>query len=84
MSLITSSFLIIGTGVYFALSGASWGIWVAGVGVLDLLTLPFVTRMIEKGQAAPQSFPAADADPAATDPVDPSADPSYNPYPRED
>ncbi len=76
MALITSSFLIIAIGVFFGLSGAAWGIWVAGAGLVDLLTLPFVIRMIERDQA-PESPPAGGADPAATDL-------SYNPYARED
>ncbi len=52
------------------------GAWVAAFGVVDLLTLPFVNRTIERNQA-PENPPAAGADPAATDR-------SYNRYARED
>ena len=84
IALITSSFLIIGTGAYFALSGASWGLLIAAAGVADLLTIPFVIRMIERGQAAESGGPGSQSD-GAVDPVEAAADdPSYNPYARED
>ena len=71
-----SSVVIIAIGAATAIAGnATLGIVIAAVGVIDLATVPLVLRRV--GQ------PRATKSPSSSSP-DAAADPSYNPYARED
>ena len=79
-ALLASSLVVIGLGGALLYSGSDIGWFLIGFGVLDLLTMPFVLRTITRGSRAGGTDEPAD--PAT--PIDPTADPSYNPYARED
>jgi hypothetical protein len=71
-----SSLAIIAAGGVVAASGdTTTGLLIAAVGMVDLLTVPFVLRWIGASRGR------APGDPQATDPTE---DPDYNPYARED
>ena len=70
------SVVIIAVGAAIAVSGSTTvGIIIAAVGLVDLATVPFILRRAGNARTterAPLSTPDA------------AADPSYNPYARED
>jgi len=76
-----SSFVVIATGAGLAIAGnTTVGLIVAAVGVVDLAMVPFVLRRVgytEAPDRGPLSTPDAPAGEA-------TADPSHNPYARED
>ena len=78
VALLAGSFLIIGVGVAIALAGGWFGWMIAAFGVIDLATSQFVFAWIEarRKRSRPPAESPGDADTAA--------DPSYNPYARED
>ncbi len=87
-TLVTGALILIVVGAFVALTGSSFGWAIAAVGVVELLTVPLVVRMIERSQrkieleVAPQgTAPVEEPDSPA---VDAAADPTYNPYARED
>ncbi len=81
-ALLAGALFMIGIGVYLILSGSNTGFILAGVGVVDLLTIPFTLRMIDRGSANRTGDPTTPE--VSPEPIDPAADPSYNPYARED
>ena len=74
--LLASSLIVIGIGGALLYSGSDVGWFLVGFGVIDLVTMPFTLRMIDRSSAAKGGDPA--------EPIDPTADPTYNPYARED
>ncbi len=71
--------IALGGALYYFLDESVVGIVVAAFGVVDLLTIPFVLRLVARnrvGTAAPASAPAEGT------PAEP--DRTYNPYARED
>jgi len=79
-ALVAGSLLIIGVGLAIALSGAWFGWVIAAAGLLEAITMPFVLARIGRGRRGRPAEPTAPQAPTA----DPTADPSYNPYARED
>jgi len=77
---MATSLVVIGLGGALVYLGSDFGWFLVGFGVLDLLTMPLVLRKISHGSTDPGARESDD--PAA--PIDPTADPSYNPYARED
>jgi hypothetical protein len=80
--LVGGALLIVTVGLAIALTGSWFGWVIAAFGVIDLATSRFVLAAIEarrggsRAPAAPPSARPPDAEQAA--------DPSYNPYARED
>jgi hypothetical protein len=79
IALLATSLVVIGLGGALLYSGSDVGWFLIGFGILDLLTMPLVLRTITRGRQGSETRPS---DPSA--PIDPAADPSYNPYARED
>jgi hypothetical protein len=70
VALLGGALLMIGAGIWIYLSSDEvTGAILAGLGVLDLLTIPFVLRVVVAGRSS-QAPPGEDAD--------------YNPFARED
>ncbi len=74
--LLATSLIVMGIGGTLLYSGSDVGWFLIGFGVIDLVTMPFTLRMIDRSSAAKGGGPA--------EPIDPTANPSYNPYARED
>ena len=72
---LSSLAIIAAGGAVAAFGDTTTGLLIAAVGLVDLLTVPFVLRRIgaSRGKA-----------PAGPEAADPTADPDYNPYARED
>ena len=72
-----SSVVIIAVGAGIAIAGeTTLGIIIAAVGVVDLAAAPLVLRAIGRARTVDSG--------STPPPADPAADPSYNPYARED
>jgi len=95
VALASGSFAIIVVGLAVALAGQWFGWLIAAFGALDAASIPFVLRAIasrrtavhrdaDASEGSAGAPPAAAPTPAEDKPVDPTADPSYNPYTRED
>jgi hypothetical protein len=83
IALVGGALLIVAVGVAIALAGGWFGWVIAAFGVIDLATSRFVLAAIEARRHGATAKPAEP--PAGTAaPGDPTADPSYNPYARED
>lgn len=81
-----SSVVIIAAGGVVAAAGSTTaGIIIAAVGVVDLMTAPFVFRMIGGARSGKHEPVASiEAEPPVDTTPDPTTqDPSYNPYARE-
>jgi len=86
VALASGSLLIVVIGLAVALAGQWFGFLIAAFGVLDAATIPFVLRAVgsrrtRSGSASTEREGAGNTEAAAPDPT---ADPSYNPYARED
>ena len=75
-ALASGAFAIVVIGLAVALAGQWFGWPIAAFGVLDAASIPFVLRAVGSRRSA--SLPGERSGP------DPAADPSYNPYARED
>ena len=71
--------IALGGALYYFLDESVVGIVVAAFGVVDLLTIPFVLRMVARNRAGSAG---SSASPAEGTPAEP--DRTYNPYARED
>jgi membrane protein implicated in regulation of membrane protease activity len=82
IALVSGSMVIVGLGLAVVLSGESFGWAIVAFGVLDLATVPFVARRVAgaRTQTAERPTTAESEGPV----TEPTADPSYNPYARED
>jgi hypothetical protein len=60
------------------------GIIVAAIGVVDLATVPFILRRVGGAQSSERALSSSDAPATDAPATDVPADPSYNPYARED
>jgi hypothetical protein len=70
--LVSGALLMVGVGVWiFLASDAVLGAILAGVGLVDLVTIPWVLGRIEAGRAAAGAEPLGE-------------DPAANPYAKED
>jgi hypothetical protein len=75
-ALIGGALITIAVGVFLYLAVDEMiGIALVAIGVVDLVTIPLVLGMMERNRAR-------SASPSEPPPVE--ADPSYNPYARED
>jgi hypothetical protein len=78
--------IVVGIGIWLIVGEPLIGIIIAAVGVFDLLTINFVVGRIGRASvgSAPPEPAGTEAEPPAAEPVPTEADPSYNPYARED
>lgn len=79
-ALLAGALLLIaaGVGIYLAVDEAV-GVVIAVLGVFDLLTVPLVLRLGNRGSAPAHPPAEPGAEPPSAEP-----DPTYNPYARED
>jgi hypothetical protein len=83
MSIATGALFIVGAGLYFALGGEVWGWAIVAFGVVELATMPFIMRILDRTHAEiTGQAPGVSETPQADASEQP--DPSYNPYARED
>lgn len=87
-ALVAGALILIVVGAVIALTGSAFGWAIAAVGLVDLVTVPLVMRAIERSQRKLELEAAAQGTALVDEPerpaADPTADPTYNPYARED
>lgn len=85
LALPLGALAIIAVGAVMLAAGESVAGWaLVGFGVIDLLSVPLVLKMVKTGPTASEPGPEPLETAVPTEPPDPAADPSYNPYARED
>jgi hypothetical protein len=83
--LVLTAVVMIAVGAaVFAFGGSFIGLVIALVGVFDLVTMRLVLGRMGSARGTGGSEPVAAEPPPVEAPADPAADPSYNPYARED
>ena len=86
VTLASGSLLIVGIGLAVALADQWFGWLIAAFGVLDAAAIPFVLRAVGSRRTGfdGTSIGRGEAGAAEAAAPDRTADPSYNPYARED